>query len=177
MQPSCLISFLSFFPRPSQSPHLSQTPESRGEDTGQHLLAQRVARCASPTDWKLCSQGSAVFRAPSCTNLHGIRVQPALHFHTFKTTHLYPRTSWKEPSLPQVFPPPQSHPNAGTDPELGFWGQIIQLTEGFLSFSTTRVCLCIKTPLNQAPFRKEIGKLFPVLKYQFCVCTPAIFCS
>lgn len=158
MQPSCLISFPSFFPRPGQSPLLPQKPENSGRGRGQQVLAQKVVRCASPTDGKLCSQGSAVFMAPSCTNLHGIHIQPTLYFHTFKATHLYPLTGWKEPSLPKVFPP-QSHPNTGTDSELGFWGQRLLLTEGFLSFNTTRVCwssMCTKALLTQAPFRKEI---------------------
>lgn len=175
MQPSCLVSFLSSFPRPSQSPLLPQTPENRGKERGQHLLAQKVCPvCISP-DWELCSQGSAVFQAPSCTTLHAIRIQTTLYFHTFQATHLYSRTSWKEPSLPKVFPP-QSHPNAGTDPELSFWEQRLQLTEVFLSLNTTRVCLCIKTLLIRAPFRKEIRKLVPVLKYQFCAGMSAIFC-
>lgn len=173
MQPSCLISFLSFFPRPSPSPLLSQAPKNRGKERGQHLLAQKVAQCASPTDWKLCSQGSAVFQAPTCTNLHRICIQPTLYFQSH--TLCEPRTGWEESTLPKVFPL-QNHPNTGTDPELGFWEQSFQLTDGFLSLNTTRACLHIKTLLMQAPFRKEIRKLVPVLKHQFSACTFAIFC-
>lgn len=66
--------------------------------------------------------GVSCVSGPTCTNFHGIRIQPTLYFHTLKATRSYPRTSWKGPSLPEVFPP-QSHPNAGTDPELGFWGR------------------------------------------------------
>lgn len=132
----------------------------------------------------LPQMGSSVRRGQLClwprsaqSCMESISSQPCTFIHS-KPRTCTPLTGWKEPSLPKVFPL-QSHPNTGTDSELGFWGQRLLLTEGFLSFNTTRVCwssMCTKALLTQAPFRKEIREQVPVFKHQFSACMSAIFC-
>lgn len=97
------------FPTPKP---LTPSPREQGLATRESStpLAQRVGRCAPPTDGKLWSWGSAALQAPSRTNLRGSRIQPTRCFHAFKAIHLHPQTGWKQPSLAKVFPP-QGHPN------------------------------------------------------------------
>lgn len=149
--------FPASFPALASLPSCPKSQRTAAGREGSISCPRRLPGVPLPQTGSSVRRGQAVFMAPSCTKLHGIHIQPTLYFHTFKATHLYPLTGWREPSLPKIFPP-QSHPNTGTDSELGFWGQRLLLTEGFLSFNTTRVCwssMCTKALLTQAPFRKE----------------------